>query len=103
MVTRSSPAAIRCCGRCARELASTWIIRFQKKKKARGHNFRRGGSSNRKPAAGSGSNVGWERAFVPKGPGEKNGSRRSLEYFAARGVGNARVVHDLHRGFMENL
>src|SRR5438105_13735019 len=103
MAMRSSPAATRCCGPCAQELVSKWIIRLPKKKKARGHNFRRDGSSNREPAARSGSNVGWERAFVPKGPGEKNGSRRSLEYFAARGVGNARVVHDLHRGFMENL
>src|SRR2546422_10947042 len=103
MATRSSPAATKCCGTCARGSVSKWIIRSLKKKKPRGRNLRRDGSSNRKPAAAEWIEVGWERAFVPKGPGEKNGSRRSLEHFAARGVGRARVVHDLHRGFMENL
>src|SRR2546429_4170318 len=103
MATRSSPAATKCCGPCARGSVSKWIIRSPKKKKPRGRNLRRDGSSNRKPAAAEWIEVGLERAFVPKGPGEKNGSRRSLEHFAARRVGGARVIHDLHRGFMEDL
>src|SRR5436189_2363165 len=99
--TRSLLAAIRCCGPCVPAPASKWIIRFLKKKKPRARNLRQDGSSNREPAAEE--NAERERAFVPKGRGEKNGSRRGLKHFAARRVEGARVVHDLHRGFVENL
>ena len=40
---------------------------------------------------------------MSRGPGEKNGNRRSDQHFATRSVGATRIVHDLHRRPVEDL